>query len=432
MRLLIVTYSFPPAYSACALRWSRIGSELARTGHQVTVVTGTGAPTERRPVDRGTLEVVRVPEAFVSDSRARIQAARDSPGPRSRLAGLRRVALETLRAGWHAVMWPDHAAFWVLPASRAIAEVLDREKTDAVVSVSWPFSSHVATALGLRGTRSSTRPVWVADNGDPFSIPLSRDPNNRRVYRALNRIAEKWVFGTADAVTVPNPGLRDEYRRIWGDAAPDLQVLPHVAGSMTRRQHRPAAGPLRLVFAGSLRAGVRSAQCLVDLWPSLGSVWPQDAPPLSVELLGDLGSEYRRLAALPNSARLTLRLPGRVPESEAIQAMGSATALIDFGNFESFREPSKYADYIVSGLPVVHFPAPGRSVPRMLRDYRRLHVVQSDDPAAAHSLVDFVIRNSGVLPAPLQSDEVALTAGGVTQSLVDMVTGLTTNRREAS
>lgn len=203
MRVLLVSYYFPPAGGGGVQRvlsWCR---HLPRHGIEVTVL----APEEPHWVDQDTTLVIP-PETRV------IRTADPSPEaviPKDALAQVRGVQRAwrrlTLQPRRFAV--PDIHRRWRAPAVRAA--LASGEHWDLVISSSPPETTHliardIAKRLGI---------PWVADYRDSWldlphlrmSSPLVRCKHRRNV-----RLATKLMRDAAAAVTVSEP-LADDLRR---------------------------------------------------------------------------------------------------------------------------------------------------------------------------------------------------------------------------
>ncbi|MCW2924459.1 MAG: group 1 glycosyl transferase [Thermoleophilia bacterium] len=211
MRVLLVSYYFPPAGGGGVQRvlgWCR---HLPSAGVEVTVV----APREPHWVDQdttlvvpGDVQVLRTDDPSPAAVIPRAALA-DVSGAR-RIA--RRIALQPRR---FAV--PDIHRGWRRPAVRAVLEEARRRAAagdpgwDVVVSSSPPETAHlvahdVARALGI---------PWVADFRDSWlDLPHLRmgSPAVRLKHAANRRLATRVLARASAATTVSQP-LADDLRR---------------------------------------------------------------------------------------------------------------------------------------------------------------------------------------------------------------------------
>lgn len=239
MRVLLVTYYFPPAGGGGVQRvlsWCR---HLAGAGHDVTVV----APEEPHWIQHDTtlvippgVQVLRTPDpspaaVIPRDALAEVRGAR-------RMA--RRLALQPRR---FAV--PDIHRRWRGPAVRAvIAEAARRGSSseptwDVVVSSSPPETTHL-----VAGDVAARLDIpWLADFRDSWlDLPHLRmtSPLVRAKHRRNVRLATRVMRGASAATTVSEPLAADLRRR---HAGLDVHVLENgIERAEAERAHQRADG----------------------------------------------------------------------------------------------------------------------------------------------------------------------------------------------
>jgi len=164
MKVLLISFYFPPAGGAGVQRPLKFAGELARAGVDVHVL----APDDPRWLHRD--EGLAVP-ANVSVHRARYI------GPRGRrpaeelhgLRGLRRLA-RRLALTPRRLLLPDENVTWVATAIPRAVQLVRREKIDVVITTSPPSSVHLVGAA----VRCLTGVSWVADLRDSIVAKSDR------------------------------------------------------------------------------------------------------------------------------------------------------------------------------------------------------------------------------------------------------------------
>jgi hypothetical protein len=172
MRILIISYFFPPLHAIASLRpasWARTWAEM---GHEVTVLTvpkGRLPITESRSMPAGVKIVeIGLPEIFYSLRalhKKRFQAAPTLDKPSGAPSLTRRLALSLnnyrVRKGVFAtVRMPDATDLWIRPAIRWGRNA---GTWDLVVSSAGPYATHL---IGAHLKKHGLVRFWVADYRD--------------------------------------------------------------------------------------------------------------------------------------------------------------------------------------------------------------------------------------------------------------------------
>ncbi|MFQ5468588.1 MAG: glycosyltransferase, partial [Kiloniellaceae bacterium] len=226
LKILIVTWYFPPTNTMGALRLGKLAKYLNRAGHDVRVLSARDIPRPQSlPQDFPEERVTRTRWFDVNalsrwlarilrrgaaggggDGPAPAPTTPSSAGPparpslRARLSGL----YENL------INFPDGAIGWMPHALAAGGRAIRAHRPDAILASGPPFTTLIVGALLARRERVP----WVAEfrdrwAGDPYYPPPA--------YRAwMERTCERWlVRRAAGLVTVSEPWA-EAYRRTYG------------------------------------------------------------------------------------------------------------------------------------------------------------------------------------------------------------------------
>jgi len=220
-----------------------------------------------------------------------------------------------------------------------------------IVSVSPPFTAVVA-AKGIVGKRFSDI-RWIIDLGDPFSLCPESPPNNYRVYARLNSSYERKCFAHACAIVVTNEEMRRLYAEAFPESAGKIVIVPPLLPRPPAQYREPPATNIskkRLVFVGKLYGSLRRPDFLLRLFAQA----TRSGFDAELHFYGDVHEcdesfrQYRKM--LPGK----LFLHGPVSHSMAIEAMRSATVLINIGNDTAYQLPSKLTEYVATGKPIIN------------------------------------------------------------------------------
>ena len=346
MRILIVTHSFAPELTPRAFRWAAIARSLATSGHQVDVVCARPPGTPAQESMEG-VEVHRVRDPL---SRSPVGGVAE---PKRRPGLLRRLLRWVYGQTWRRLYWPDYACAWYFSAVRRASTLLVEHKHDWIISVSHPFTGHL---VGLALKRRNPKVPWLVDIGDPFCLMDDPAPNNIAFYRRLSQRVDRAVLRGAEVVSVTTSGTRDAYAHLFPESAAKIHVIPpmlslpgRVAADTARQD---AAGPLRLVYVGTLYRRLRSPAPLLSLFERLVAVLPD--VPLELHFLGNVNDSAELFQPYEHWLGSRLFVHGLVSRECAQQTMQDAHVLINLGNYSATQLPSKVIEYVAMGKPILN------------------------------------------------------------------------------
>lgn len=282
MRILIISFNFPPFNASGSIRVGKFARYLADRGHDVRVVAGDGLPfpsTFLMPFDDVRVERVgywRV-EAPIDWARRRSGAGALAPatsdttpdpnlpvGLRNAISHAAHGAVSLYRA---ALAVPDGQVGWIRGALAAARRLTADWTPDVIVSSALPFSCHV---VGSRIAQELKRP-WIADFRDLFADnPYNFVAPWRRVIdRALERHT---LRGVAGCTTVSQP-LAEALRQAHGcEVAVILNgfdpgdVVPDAAPP----RYLPAR-PIKILYTGIIYPGRRDPRPLFEALAAMGA-----------------------------------------------------------------------------------------------------------------------------------------------------------------
>lgn len=207
MRVLVVSFYFPPFNSIGGVRVGKMVKYLRRRGHEVRVVTaGSQALPETLPVEVPRQDIVRTrwlnvnrPAEILIGGRGRV-SSRGYVLPSG--AGARARALVKRLAGWYKELLhiPDGEIGWYPFAVAAGVRLSRRWRPDLIYASARPY-----TSLLVARTLSDRLGVpWVGEFRDLWADNHSVEYSTLR--RRLDRALERRTVATASAlVTVSEP-----------------------------------------------------------------------------------------------------------------------------------------------------------------------------------------------------------------------------------
>jgi glycosyltransferase involved in cell wall biosynthesis len=247
VKVLLVTFYFPPAGGAAVPRLLKLAGHLPELGIETHVL----APDDPK--------WLHVDETLKSPPAAIVHRARNL-GPRARkpaeeLAAAHGIARLGLRAQLllRGLLVPDASVVWAAAAAQAAARLVRSEGIDVVVTTSPPGSVHLVGSFVRRFTGAR----WVADLRDS----IASHPHRRRQIRGERALA-RHVAHRADAVVAASDAIAAEMETLGPPRR--LQVIANGCDfeDFEGLEYRPGEH-LRVTHAGSF-FGRRDPRAFLD------------------------------------------------------------------------------------------------------------------------------------------------------------------------
>jgi glycosyltransferase involved in cell wall biosynthesis len=373
LRVLIVSFYFPPAGGGGVQRVLKLCRHLADLGIQVDVL----APDDPRFSARDPELLSAIP-AGTTVHRATYRGP-SGETPASRLASThgagRRLALHARLAG-RRLLLPDPEVAWVPDAVRVGVRVIRDRGIDCVLTTSPPSSAHLIGAALKR--RTGVR--FVADMRDSWLANPHRRYERRsvRAKRAVEERIARRVLGRADAITAVTPFIAREAATLTGAAIP-VHVVPNGCDFDDFDGLTYTPGERFVVLHAGSFFGQRSPR------PFLEAVVALDDPRVVARFLGELRPSDRAWA-LDLGLGDRLELDGFRPHRETLAAMKAADALLLLVPRAGGRGLSilsgKVYEYLASERPVLALVPPEGAAAELLRATGAAWIADPDDPGA--------------------------------------------------
>ncbi len=431
MRLLIILAQYHPALNPNVYRWRAIATHWTAQGHEVHVLCTkrSGLP------DEAAFEGVQIHRAGQNSlldwayNLLRVTRRRGEVGGdlSSRHGAFRKGLEKLVDFTWRSLYWPDGRCLWYVPGKKKALQLLKAYPFDGVISVGAPFTAHL---IGLACKRSNKGLKWLVDIEDPFAFVDAYFINNRLLYRRLNFRAEAAVLEAADAIAVTVDTAKEIYGHYFSGIESKITVVPPLFDPGLVAASDFAAfesGRIHLSYLGAFYAPIRTPDAALKLLDLLLERHPEFQKRLCIHFFGEI--EYAVKAAFDRYPRLltNLRLHGLVDREQVAAAMANTTFLLNIGNTTTYNLPSKSADYLASGKPIIHLSAsdPDTFV-AFMADHPMLLSIKTATvgPEAADRLAQFITAfegrqlNSTAIETRIQPYQTSQIAGTYLRLLV--------------
>jgi glycosyltransferase involved in cell wall biosynthesis len=383
VKLLLISYFFPPHGGGGVLRAAETVRLLAERGWEITVIAG---PEDGWWVCDESLS------AKIPDS---VQVIRPRPSGLSALFGVfRRGGSGQRNEG--GVRWLKRLAAWlpIVDAYGGWARSVVRSALDAGIRPDWilssspPESSHMA-AMKLAG-RLGAR--WAADFRDPWTVGIYRRTPTW-LHRRWHESRERKVIEQAELVIATTEETAKDFRSRYPMQPRDkVKNLPNgfdpseFSGEATVRKHKL---PLRLIHAGNLTLD-RDISSLLEAIVRVN----RDGVLCRLELAGQVAPAIeQQVRALGLERAVTMC--GYISRPELLAKLATAHAGLLVEAFRPGAElvvPGKLYDYLGASLPVVAL-VPDGAAANLIRQTGSGIVATEPDPMRLENLLRQLIEN---------------------------------------
>lgn len=407
MKILLISWYFPPINDIGAIRIARLAEFLRDQGHDVHVLTG----------DRGNKDeslFTSFPESQVSrspwfDVNALVHFWRGGPSNVAQLpktdrtrqaltksSGLAEKLKSALSDLYINLTWiPDHQVGWIPYAKRAGMEIIARERFELIYASGPPFSAFVV-AQSL--SRRSGVP-WIAEYRDGWSGDIYTD---RPKWRApIDNLIENRVTGTARALVTVSELSANYYRKRFGKLTAAIYngYDPEDLTAIEIRK-RESDKPVSIVHMGAMYGGVRDPSVLYEAIRRSG-LMPHD---IRVSYYGAAGASIYPLA-MKFGVSDFVTVCDRVAHKESLEIERSSDVLLLLQSpLDPRNVPAKLFEYLAAQRPILGLGLDS-GIPAQLIRERKAGFYVSDPDALAAQLQRWVNekRNNGIANLPAEA-----------------------------
>ena len=374
--ILIVTHQFVPHQSPRTTRWKLIYDELVNRGFNVEVVTGTrqdGLDSNIKYIGNKTAS------GIVSNLRKRSNTDQGSFYTNLSLNFLKKI----YRFFYKFFVWPDYTMFWIYSIWKNQKKI--NFDYDVIISVSLPFSSHVAAYI----LNKEKRKKWIMDIGDPFSLKNNAYENNRFFYKSLNYYFENKFYKLANQIVFTHKEALLEHKEFFNIPEEKITIgNPISSFNKTLFQNSKSYDynlePIKIGYFGILTKGVRSPHQTLNIFKNLDYVFHWYTNPDSKNMILQNNIDHNKH-----------KFFDMVSRDEALEKMGSSFhCLLSIGNLNPSQLPSKVIEYISTGKPVIHFAEiPNDPVIKIAEKFNNLIIItKNSDPLLIDEKLNSVFK----------------------------------------
>jgi len=400
MRILYLSFFFPPYNSIGAVRSGKLTKYLHRLGHDVRVVSGRDQPAP------STLPLELPPERIeytawldfrrLAGGKGYQPAKPGADGPRAAPRSFLKVKALLWQAFKTIFYFPDMQVGWFGPALRAARRLAREWQPDVIYASAMPYTSllvarRLSRELGVPWV-GELRDLWADHQAYPY--PAWR--------RWIESRMEKSVLSSARALVTVSQPLAEKLRAKY--ACP-VHVITNgfdaedYAGEPCANT---GSGPLRIVYTGTVYKGKQDPGPLFEAVRQLGP----DASRIRIEFYGRLnellpvGEQAARMGVAER-----VEIKGPVPFTEVTRLQREADVLLML-IWTDLRErgvfTGKLFEYLGARRPILAV-GPSQDVAAQLILGRQAGAVLKDPARIAAQLSDWLAQKNsaqGLPPLP--------------------------------
>jgi len=370
MRILFVSYYFPPDSAVGAIRPAKVVRALQARGHDVQVIAAMNGSSDGKQANLHRIRPQRNPREFYLARKKAAQVASASPaGPAIPWSGhADPAALPAWKRHVFSLLWlPDDRQGFIWPAYRMARQLAQAAPFDVVYTTAPPFSVHLVGWMlsMIAGTR------WIAEFRDPWLDGVPKPWHVRSAFSDFldRRLERTCLLRASEVVTVTYSASEriGAKRAMLGRSPP--RVMLNGIDSVTSVRRARSNDAIRAVHVGSLYH-CRDPRPLLQALASLSGADERNSRDCVVEFIGDARwygdisvEEYARSLGIGDHVKVR----DSVPHSEVEQILADADLLVLLAQQQPAQVPNKLYEYLGQRKPILAFADEEGETAAMLR-----------------------------------------------------------------
>ena len=321
MKVLILTYYFPPAGGSGVQRWLKFVKYLPSLGVTPVVYTvkNPNYPIEDRSLLNEIpkeIEILKQPIFEPNSILSKFKNNKQSAGFLNQNPTFIGKVAQYIRAN---IFIPDARKFWIKPSVKYLLRYLSKNKIDIIITTGPPHSVHL---IGL-ALKEKTNIKWIADFRDPWTdidyfhqLPLIKRAIKKHHY------LEQEVVKKADHVLVVGDTMKNNYLKYNNNTS----TLTNGYDTFLQKTSPKLDAKFSLLHIGMLNADRNHLM----LWQVLAEISKENkkfSQDLEIKLIGKVCEEVSRDITFYNLSENLTKID-YVKHNKVIQYQKSAQVLL--------------------------------------------------------------------------------------------------------
>ena len=347
MKVLIITYYWPPAGGSGVQRWLKFVKYLQEYGIEPVVYTVDNARYLKE--DKTLLDDVPRNTKVLKHSIWEPTDLLFWKKKKSQKSGISNINqnrfLSFIRGNFFI---PDPKVFWVNSSVKFLQKYLNSNKVDAIISTGPPHSMH----LIAQKLHKKNKLKWIADFRDPWTdLYYNKDFSEQSFAKKKNKILEKLVLKNADCVLTVSESLKEQF----SINARRVEVITNGYDNETRSAEDTVLDKLFTISYIGLLPKQSNPKLFFKVLQELCSQNEDFKNDLKLNFIGDISDDVR-VEVLKNNLEKNTSFKGYVDHEKAIEFQNKAQVLLLLiPNIEKSKGilTGKLFEYLIAKRPIL-------------------------------------------------------------------------------
>ena len=347
MKVLIITYYWPPAGGSGVQRWLKFVKYLQEYGIEPVVYTVDNARYLKE--DKTLLDDVPRNTKVLKHSIWEPTDLLFWKKKKSQKSGISNISenrfLSFIRGNFFI---PDPKVFWVNSSVKFLQKYLNSNEVDAIISTGPPHSMH----LIAQKLHKKNKLKWIADFRDPWTdLYYNKDFSEQSFAKKKNKILEKSVLKNADCVLTVSESLKEQF----SINARRVEVITNGYDNETRSAEDTVLDKLFTISYIGLLPKQSNPKLFFKVLQELCSQNEDFKNDLKLNFIGDISDDVR-VEVLKNNLEKNTSFKGYVDHEKAIEFQIKAQVLLLLiPNIEKSKGilTGKLFEYLIAKRPIL-------------------------------------------------------------------------------
>jgi len=339
-KILINTYHFYPDITPRAFRAFELTKEFARQGHEVTVLLPKSDYDYSNVCQKYNFSV-----DFVDYKKSAVDNATNVPAAPKEISWFKKIFRNILRRPMYCLFPSGRSLkFYFYAVYKKLKK--EQEAYDMVLSIAFPFDTHIGAAMAFGANKQFALAVKVADYGDP----LYKNPAFPKC--PLYYWIDRFIASRFDYITIPTEKALPVYMTF--KPKEQIKVIPQGFdfSEICRADYQKNTIPT-FAYAGTFYEDIRNPTILLENLYNLHQknvdfrfvIYTKTTNPNNMKFL------HRYNLLLGDK----LIVNNMILREEAIYELSKMDFLINMENLSESQAPSKLIDYGLTRRPIYSF-----------------------------------------------------------------------------
>jgi len=347
LKVLIITYYWPPAGGSGVQRWLKFVKYLQEYGIEPVVYTVDNVRYLKE--DKTLLDDVPRNTKVLKHSIWEPTDLLFWKKKKSQKSGISNISqnrfLSFIRGNFFI---PDPKVFWVNSSVKFLQKYLNSNKVDAIISTGPPHSMH----LIAQKLHKKNKLKWIADFRDPWTdLYYNKDFSEQSFAKKKNKILEKLVLKNADCVLTVSESLKEQF----SINARRVEVITNGYDNEIRSAEDTVLDKLFTISYIGLLPKQSNPKLFFKVLQELCSQNEDFKNDLKLNFIGDISDDVR-VEVLKNNLEKNTSFKGYVDHEKAIEFQNKAQVLLLLiPNIEKSKGilTGKLFEYLIAKRPIL-------------------------------------------------------------------------------